>query len=164
MSEHCPFCGSGFGGPLCDESTNNETMGAYLCGSFFRPNMMQGELIFDGIGKVNIARSRVCELTQENAKLRSSLDAAHAAIGDLEDCRESLRKLGEYCGCDHVDSPDERQMQVRHIREAFQAKEQENAKLREAATLFRLYGLPPHDVSGVAAWDKAIKLLEGGAK
>lgn len=41
-------------------------------------------------------------------------------VKDLEDCRELLRRLGQLCGCDHVDGADERLVQVQHIEEEFE--------------------------------------------
>lgn len=77
------------------------------------------------------ANCEIERLSQENAKLRRELEQANAEIGDLEDCRESLRRLGEYCGCDHVEDPDERSMQVRHIHEAFCTLQQQLATARD---------------------------------
>lgn len=44
-------------------------------------------------------------------------DEAMDQVTDLIDCKEHLRKLGAYCGCDHVDSADERMQQRHHIEE-----------------------------------------------
>lgn len=79
------------------------------------------------------AQDELARMDQENARLRRELELANAEIGDLEDCRESLRRLGKYCGCDHVECADERQKQVQHIHEAFDAKDQEIARLRKYA-------------------------------
>lgn len=52
--------------------------------------------------------------------LTRELESAKIEITDLEDCRESLRRIGErVCGCEHVDNVDERAQQVHHIMQAF---------------------------------------------
>ena len=62
-------------------------------------------------------------LMQEVARLRDE-------VASLEDCREHLRQLGQISGCDHVESPDCRAQQVRHIEEAFEKLQDENRELR----------------------------------
>lgn len=49
---------------------------------------------------------------------------------ELEDCKQLLRELGRFCGCDHVESPDDREQQTRHIEEAFENLKDENRRLR----------------------------------
>jgi carbon storage regulator len=55
----------------------------------------------------------ICSLQTLNAQLQDE-------INDLLDCKEHLRQIGqEICGCEHVESPDERAQQTHHIIEAF---------------------------------------------
>lgn len=73
------------------------------------------------------------KLLDEIHRLRAGLARVTAdrdKLLSLEDCREHLRTLGRYCGCDHVDSPDERLQQVRHIEEAFERLRDANHELR----------------------------------
>jgi len=72
-----------------------------------------------------IARQQTAEierLTRENEQLYDD-------VRSLEDCRDRLSELGEYCGCDHVMSPDERMLQVQHIREAFDERDDKIERL-----------------------------------
>ncbi len=63
------------------------------------------------------------ELHQEIARLRDE-------VASLDDCREHLRRLGQISGCDHVDSPDSRAQQVRHIEDVFDHLQDEIRELR----------------------------------
>lgn len=76
-------------------------------------------------------------LRDENAMLMAEMSKVSTELESLEDCRESLRSLGEYCGCDHVDSPDDRQLQVQHIHDAFTDLQDELASIRN---LLRAFG------------------------
>jgi hypothetical protein len=68
-------------------------------------------------------------LQGQQSKIKQLLNDVH----DLEDCREALRELGEYCGCDHVMCPDERMLQVQHIRESFDARDAKLWQLQRLA-------------------------------
>lgn len=75
----------------------------------------------------------------------AELERTRDEIADLEDCRERLRELGHYCGCDHVESSDERGVQVRHIREAFARLRADNDRLY--AAIRDILASPPAGVS-----------------
>lgn len=74
----------------------------------------------------------VDEAADEIERLREKVRREQDNVDDLEDSKELLRKLGsEVCGCEHVDGPDERRVQVHHIREAFELLKAENLALTE---------------------------------
>jgi hypothetical protein len=90
---------------------------------------------------------------------------------EVERLREIVSACVEPCGlCDGKNKEIERLraevFALRHSTpgEAIHAKlalEQEIERLREAAWIFRTYGLPPEDVSGRAEWNRALLLLVG---
>jgi chromosome segregation ATPase len=56
-------------------------------------------------------------------------------IVDLTDCKEHLRRLGqELCGCDHVESPDERAQQTKHILETVRKLADNNLEYQQEIT------------------------------
>lgn len=75
--------------------------------------------------------------TQDNepdddiARLRREVEKWRDEANELEDCREALRRLGHFCGCDHVESADEREQQERHIEEAFMRLRDERDSFRD---------------------------------
>lgn len=79
----------------------------------------QIRLVIHAANEVARIEREAAEVHKANKRLQRELEQANSEIGDLEDCRESLRRLGEYCGCDHVESPDDRRLQEQHIHEAF---------------------------------------------
>ena len=58
------------------------------------------------------------------------IQAVLAEVSELEDCKERLRELGKFCGCDHVESKDCREQQARHVEEAFEKLQDDNRRLR----------------------------------
>ena len=58
------------------------------------------------------------------------VQSLNEAQDELDGCKQLLRELGRLCGCDHVESPDEREQQSRHIEEAFEKLQDENRCLR----------------------------------
>jgi hypothetical protein len=92
------------------------------------------------------------EIEQLREMLRVVTDERDA----LEDCKEHLRRLGEFCGCDHVESPDEREVQVRHIEEKFEELKDELHALREESRwVRRKFGLP-EDTPFASGGDKTL--------
>ena len=57
-------------------------------------------------------------LEGERDRLRARVKQAEEERDELLDCKERLRELGDVCGCDHVESSDERLSQANHISEA----------------------------------------------
>ena len=101
-------------------------------------------------------------LTAENATLRAEVERLRTdfrevsnQLADLEDCRERLRDLGRWCGCDHVESSDERSTQAQHIHEAFEKLTAENAVLRavlrKAHSFLEFWGGCPTFLRKIAA-------------
>lgn len=68
----------------------------------------------------------------------SALEDVGYELDDLRDCKELLRDLGRHCGCDHVESSDERSVQVQHIEEAFDKQADKIATLETAAENTRI--------------------------
>lgn len=75
------------------------------------------------------------ELAVELAQAKAEIELLKNELTDMEDCKEALRQLGRYCGCDHCESSDERRVQVRHIKEAF-AKRLTEIKRLQSELLF----------------------------
>ena len=91
------------------------------------PLKRASEIIAERDGQLEQLRADVQILTK-------SRDHCRDEMYELEDCRQALRDLGLYCGCDHVESADERRVQVRHIREAFERQREEIERVRDERT------------------------------
>lgn len=78
-------------------------------------------------GVLRVVHRKDVRIKELNAKLSD----AEAEITDLKDCRDLLIRLGRISGCEHVDSPDERIAQVRHIERAFDQLIHERNEARE---------------------------------
>ena len=78
--------------------------------------------------------SEICSLQIQNDQLQDD-------VNDLLDCKEHLRQLGQICGCDHVESSDERAQQVHHILEIFQAYQQDSEVIKR----YRRQSLEEHE-------------------
>jgi sRNA-binding carbon storage regulator CsrA len=77
----------------------------------------------------------------EICSLQIQINDLQDEINDLLDCKEHLRQLGQICGCDHVESSDERAQQTQHILEIFQAYQQDSEVIKR----YRRQSLEEHE-------------------
>lgn len=86
----------------------------------------------DELSEITRLREYIAELEIQASRLRQAYSDDLSELEDLRDCKELLRELGRHCVCDHVESSDERAVQVQHIEEAFDALKCEIRVLKSA--------------------------------
>jgi carbon storage regulator len=84
---------------------------------------------------INNLHNEVDSLQNDASNAERMIAVQQDEIVDLTDCKEHLRQLGqELCGCDHVESPDERAQQIKHILETVRKLADNNLEYQQEIT------------------------------
>ena len=120
---NCVYCGHRYGPDDEVKPTMQQALYEHIAVCPKHPLSQAKSELASAMDKITVMEAYDAKKTVEIARLKDE-------IADLKDCKDSLRDLGDYCGCDHCESPDERHVQVRHIKEEFSKSEIEILQLR----------------------------------